>query len=95
MEDKTFELLSRMYGEFSEFREGTEEFQKNITQKVQENSNHIIRLENELKGDIKALYDGYKQTYEKLNVLENKVDDISAKIEKQEVEIKVIKGGKV
>lgn len=62
MEDKTFELLSKMYGEFSEFR-------KEITQKVQENSNHIIRLENEFGSKIDGLLDGYKQTYEKLENL--------------------------
>ena len=41
----------------------------------------------ELKDDIKALYDGYKQTYEKVTFLESKLD-------KQEVEIRVVKGGK-
>lgn len=87
MEDKAFDLLTRMYGEFSDFR-------KDITQKVQENSNHILRLEHDLKNDAKALYDGYQQTFEKLVTVENKVDDISAKVDKQEVEIRVIKGGK-
>ena len=57
MEDKTFELLTKMYGEFSEFR-------KDITQKVEDNGNHILRLEHDLKDNIKALYDGYEQTYE-------------------------------
>lgn len=87
MEDKTFELLTKMYGEFSEFR-------KDITQKVEENSDHILRLEHDLKDNIKALYDSYEQTYEKLIQVEKKVDGLSDKVDKQEVEIKVIKGGK-
>lgn len=87
MEDKTFELLTKMYSEFTDFR-------KDITQKVQENSNHILRLENELKNDIKSLYDGYHLTHEKLETIERKVDDVSVKVDTQEVEIKVIKGGK-
>ena len=41
-----------------------------------------------------ALFDGYKQTYEKLETIEEKMDELSAKVEKQDVEIKVIKGGK-
>ncbi len=88
MEDKAFELLTKMYGEFSEFR-------KDITHKVEENSSHILRLEHDLKDNIKSLYDGYEQTYEKLIQVEMKVDSLSDKIDKQEVEIKVIKGGKV
>lgn len=94
LEDKAFELLTKMYGEFSEFR-------KDITDKVENNSkeiktvgNQVTKLENEFKTDAKALFDGYKQTYEKLGVLETKVDSISQKIEKQDVELKVLKGGK-
>ena len=86
MEDKTFELLTKMYGEFSEFR-------KDITQKVEDNGNHILRLEHDLKDNIKALYNGYEQTYEKLIQVEKKVDGLSNKVDRQEVEINVIKGG--
>ena len=38
--------------------------------------------------------DGYNQTYEKLLEVEKKVEDLSDKIDRQEVEVKVIKGGK-
>ena len=38
-----------------------------------------------------TLLDGYKQTYEKLNNIEEKVDEIDLKVERQDVEIKVIK----
>lgn len=94
LEDKAFELLAKMYSEFSEFR-------KDITDKVENNSketktigNQVTRLEGKLDIDAKALFDGYKQTYEKLGVLETKVDSISQKIEKQDVELKVLQGGK-
>lgn len=87
MEDKAFELLTKMYSEFSEFK-------KDISDKVENVGHQVTRLENELKTDVKALFDGYKQTYEKLGVLETKVDSISQKIEKQDVELKVLKGGK-
>jgi hypothetical protein len=42
----------------------------------------------------KALFDVYKQTYEKLTALEIKFDEIDKKVEKQDVEIRVIKGVK-
>jgi len=91
LEDKTFELLSKLYGEFSEFRKET-----NTRLNSLENGQKKIEslIENDVKSDIKALYDGYKQTYEKLESLEIKVDDISSKVEKQDVEIRVIKGGR-
>jgi ferritin-like metal-binding protein YciE len=87
MEDKMMDLMTKMYNEFSEFRKDMNQFRK-------ETKNDIIRLENKLDTSSKALFDGYKQTFEKLNSLEVKVDDISSKVEKQDVEITVIKGGK-
>ena len=51
----------------------------------------IIRLENKFDAHSKVLFDGYKQTYERLVLIEKKVDGISEKVEKQEVEIKVLK----
>ena len=54
----------------------------------------IVRLENKMDANDKALYDGYKLTYEKLLTLENKVDEIDKKVERQDVEIIVIKAAK-
>ena len=51
----------------------------------------IIRLENKMDANHKALYDGYKLTYEKLEVLEDKVTEIEKHVEKHDVEIRVIK----
>jgi len=92
MEDKTFELLTKMYGEFSSRFDGVE----NRLKKVE------FLIENDVKKDINSLYDGYKQTYEEvvvvrktMNEISSKVDRLSDKVDRQEVEIKVIKGGKV
>lgn len=104
MEDKTFELMTKMYSEFSEFRKDMTGFKNDMTGFRQEMNefkqetrkdiralkNDVIRIENKLDSAL----DGYKQVYEKLTVVENKVDDIAAKVEKQDVEITVIKGGK-
>lgn len=87
MEDKTFDLLTRMYNEFSSRFDGVEKDIRGL-------KNDVVCLENKLDNYSKALFDGYKQTYERLGVVEKKIDDISAKVDKQEVEIKVIKGGK-
>lgn len=94
MEDKIFELMTKMYSEFSEFRKDMNDFKKDMNEFKKETKNDIIRLENKIDTNSKALFDVYKQTFEKLAVVENKVDDLNAKVEKQEVEITVIKGGK-
>lgn len=83
MEDKTFELLTKMYGEFSGRFDGVE----NRLKKVES------LIENDVKKDISALYDGYKQTYEEVVNIKKAVNEISSKVEKQDVEIRVVKGG--
>ncbi len=98
MDDKTFDLLSKMYSEFSEFRK--EAIKRFDTLEIGQRKIETI-IENDVKPEIKALFDGYKQTYEKLiavedkvDRIEDKVDDLSLRVDKQEFEIKVIKGGK-
>ncbi len=87
MEEKIFELMEKMYsglmGEIS-----------SVKQEVKTLGNQVARLENDLKPKVEAALDGYKIVFEKLNTLESKVDNINEKVEKQEVEIKVIKGGR-
>lgn len=89
MEDKLFELMTKMY---SDITVRLDSMDKKLDGKSDKSD--IVRIENKLDADSKALFDGYKQTYEKLGVLETKVDSISQKIEKQDVELKVLKGGK-
>ncbi len=89
MEDKLFELMTKMY---SDITVRLDSMDKKLDEKSDKSD--ITRIENKLDTDSKALFDGYKQAYEKLEVLETKVSSISQKIEKQDVELKVLKGGK-
>ena len=89
MEDKLFELITKMY---SDITVRLDTMDKKLDNKADKSD--IVRIENKMDNDTKALYDGYKQTYEKLQVIETKVDSISQEIEKQDVELKVLKGGK-
>ncbi len=84
-----FNLLEKMYVEIQEMKENM------ATKNDLANTNQsIVRLENKMDTNHKALYDGYKLTYEKLTTLEKKVDEIDNKVERQNVEIRVIKGTK-
>jgi len=52
------------------------------------------RLGNKLDSSAQALSDGYVQTYGRLGILEKKVDELSGKFDRHEIDIKVIKGGR-
>lgn len=74
MEDKIFELMSKMYSDMnSKFDE--------VNKKLDTNKNDVIRIEDILEKNSKALFDGYKLTYEKLTDINNKLENISAKVE--------------
>ncbi len=68
LEDKVFELLTKMYSEM------TEQF-KEIKGKLDEKADKsdIVRMENELNPKVKALFDGYKQHTDKLEHIEKEV----------------------
>lgn len=80
MEDKIFDLIEKMYSDL-----------KNEIKTV---GNQVAKMENDLKPKVETALEGYSVVYEKLDILESKVDNINSKVEKQEVEIRVIKGGK-
>ncbi len=89
MEDKMFEFMTKMYAEMTNRFDAID---KKLDSKADKND--IVRIENKLDNTTKALFDGYNQVYDKVVAVENALNDLSSKVEKQEVEIKVIKGGK-
>ncbi len=101
MEEKTFELLEKMYVEFSEFRKETNTRLDNV-------EGHITRIENEHGQKLDALFDGYKQTYEKLQEhdkrfdehdkrfvrIEAKLDNLSLKVNNHDSKLEILEGGR-
>lgn len=84
MQDKTFELLEKMYieltskidgltGEFVEFKQDTKEEFKVI-------KNQLTKIEVEHGNKLEAIFDGYKQNTENLNRLEDKIDNLQLDI---------------
>lgn len=103
MEDKLFELMTKMYSDINSKMDAMDKKLEVMDEKLlvmdkkldnKADKQDIVHIENKLDSDSKALYDGYKQTYEKLTAVEKKVNDIAVEVEKQDVEITVIKGGK-
>jgi len=89
VEDKTFELLTKLYSEFTDFRK---EVNDKLDQKADKSD--IARIEQEHGSKLEAALDGYKQAYEKLEIIENKVDILSDKVDRHDIKIQVIEGGR-
>lgn len=70
MEDKTFALLEKIYSEFKEFKEETNNNFQSIEAKFES------KIEIEVSQKLKALFDGYKVNLEKLDELSDKVDNL-------------------
>lgn len=91
MEDKSFELLTQMYKEFSEFRKETNNRFDEVKSDIQKVSNQVVKLENNYGKKLDALMDGYQQLSEGQKGLESQITDMSSKLDNQEVEITAIK----
>lgn len=68
MDDKMFELLTKMY---SDMAEQFKEINRKLDNKADKND--IIRLENELNPKVQALFDGYKQHTDILDRIEKEI----------------------
>lgn len=73
MEDKSFELLTKMYSEFSEFRKETNQRFDEVKSDIQKISYQVVKLENDLKPKIEIALEGYQAVSEKLTTLEDKI----------------------
>jgi len=70
MEDKSFELLTKMYSDITNRLDGIDTKLEGIDSRLDKVEGHITTLENKLDNNSKVLFDGYHQTYEKLEVIE-------------------------
>lgn len=99
MEEKTFELIEKMYSEMqkgfsairSEMAEGFTEVRREMTEGLTEVRQSIVLLENKVDVNLKALYDGYQQNTESINRIEKKIDILDEKVDRHDLEIRVIK----
>ena len=108
MEDKTFELLEKMYSEFVQFREETneqfkginEQFKgvneqfKEVNEQFKEVNGNIIRIENDHGRKLDVLLDGYKQNSEAITEINHKLDRLTDRVENQEIKLQVLKSVK-
>ena len=101
MEEKIFDLLTEMYAEMRKgFKDIDMRFEK-AESDINELKNDVLRIENTMINNDKALFDGYRQIYEKqqehdkrFDTVERKIDDMNLIIKKHDVEIRIIKEAK-
>ncbi|MGE5473516.1 MAG: hypothetical protein ACM3UU_04765 [Ignavibacteriales bacterium] len=105
MSDKVYELIEKMYAEFTDRLNGIDSKFDGIDKKfdvidhrfdtlekeIRQNGDQILRLENQFHDKIGILFDAHKSTNERLDRLEIKVNDIAKMSEMHEVQIKGIK----
>ena len=95
MEDKTFDLVTELFSEMKNMDKRLslqmKEMQIDLKKEIDKVS---LKIENDLEPKIDSLFDGYKQTYEMCKENNQKIDIVIGELTKQEVEIKVLQGGK-
>lgn len=97
MENKIYDLLEKVYIEVQDTKKELQDTRKDLQEtkvEVKENRKDIIRLENEMSNKISILFDGQKATNDRLDRIEKKLDDLSEKVDKHDIKIQVIEGGK-
>ncbi|SCX77911.1 hypothetical protein [Alkaliphilus peptidifermentans] len=107
MEDKVLDLLEKMYIEMQEMKQvmatkddiknmATKDDIKNMATKddIKRLENNMVKMENELKDDIRGLYDRYKQCVEGISGINYKLDKLTEKVDNQEIRLQVLKTAK-
>lgn len=94
MDDKIFDLMTKMYSEMHELKVDISVIKTDLKETKSDVNKIYNKIENDIEKKLSAIFDGYKQTFEIEKENSRKLDDIADKVMKQEVEIKVIQGGK-
>ena len=91
MSDKLFNLMEKMYIEFSQFRGEMTDFKHDTNQSLMKID---IKLENEVLEKIRALCDDRAEVKESWADIKMKIDNQAIKLENHEVRIRVLEGCK-
>ena len=75
MEDKTFEMMEKLYVEFTGFRRETMERFDGVDQRFDGIDRKLAVIEQDHGKKLQALFDGYKQHSDQLDRIEEKVSE--------------------
>ena len=102
MEEKVFDLLEKLYIEVQEMKSNMatkdelRSLESSMATKddIRKLESSMVRMENEIKDDIKYLYDGYKQCIKGISTVNKKLDKLTDKVRNQEIKLQVLKSAK-
>lgn len=87
-EDRLLNLIEKMYSEFSDRFDETEEKFQEIENILQKNSETIARMENKMDNKFGALFDGHGLHSDRLDRIEDGINNIEKTIATHDLEIK-------
>lgn len=101
MDDKSFELIEKMYIVFNERFDNLEKEAKenrtvitNLEKVVTGTSNAVVKLENEFSSKMGIMFDAQQGIDDKLSTIESELLKLSDKVDSHDIKIQVIEGGK-
>jgi predicted nucleic acid-binding Zn-ribbon protein len=93
-DEQLLELLERM---LEDIKSGILVMDRNLREmgsRIEKLEDSQLRLENEIENSKKTLYDAYIQNAEAIKGLDERVQELSEKVDKHAIKIQVIEGGK-
>lgn len=98
MDNKVFDLLEKMYIEMQEMKGNmaTKDDIANMATKddIIKINHSLVRLEQKMDIHHKALYDGYKQSIEGITDIKEKLENLTDRVENQEIKLQVLRSVK-
>jgi predicted nucleic acid-binding Zn-ribbon protein len=93
-DEQLLELLEKM---LDDIKSGILVMDRNLREmgsRIEKLEDSQLRLENEIENSKKTLYDAYIQNAEAIKGLDERVQELSEKVDKHAIKIQVIEGGK-
>ncbi|UNC91949.1 hypothetical protein [Candidatus Contubernalis alkaliaceticus] len=97
MDHKAFDLLEKVYIELQDTKKEVKKDISEVKKDVKQLNNRVIKteilIENSIALQINSLFEAQMITNEKLGRVEEKLEEISQKVNKHDIKIQVIEGG--
>ncbi len=93
-DEQLLELMERMFSGLNDSILSMDKNLQEIGSRLKSLEDSQLKLENEMENSKKTLYDAYIQNAEAIKGLDERVQEISDKVDKHAIKIQVIEGGK-
>lgn len=105
MDDKVLDLLEKVYielqstktelkGDFKGIKGDIKDIKGNITSIDNRLTKIEIKMENDIKNKMDLLFETQVDINRHFDVVEKKIDDLSLKVDRHDIKIQVLEGGK-